>query len=71
MLHQLPLRRMEKDGPFLPGIFKSAFQLFDVVHHPVAALGVRMFERMDAYGRGLNDRRPPAGRQFQQGLAKS
>ncbi len=41
-LHQLPLGRMEKDRPLLPGIVQGALQFLDVVHHPETPLGIGM-----------------------------
>ena len=43
---------MQEDGPFLPGVFKGALQFFDVVHHPEAALGIGVIERIGTRGCG-------------------
>ena len=60
---------MQEDGPFLPGIFKSAFQFFDIVHHPEAALGIGVLERIGTRGCGLRGLRLAARGEFQQRLS--
>ena len=60
---------MQEDGPFLPGIGEGAFQFFNIVHHPEAALGIGVLERIGARGCGLRDWRLAASRQFQQRLS--
>ena len=67
--HPLALRRMQEDGPFLPGIGEGAFQFCDIVHHAEAALGIGVVERIGAGGHGLRDLRLATGGQFQQRLS--
>jgi len=65
---QLPLGRMEKDAPFLPGIFESPRQLFNVLHNPETTLGIRMIERICPKRHRLRDLRLHAGSKVQQCL---
>ena len=67
--HDLALRRMEKDSPFLPGIGEGAFQFVDIMHHPEAALGIGVIERISTHGRGWRDLRLATSGEFQQGLS--
>ena len=45
---ELPLGRVQKDGPLLPGVVQRALQRLHIRHHPEAALRVRMRERIGA-----------------------
>ena len=49
--HQCALGRVEEDCPLLPRELHRARQLLDIVHHPEAAQGVGMLERI-----GTSDR---------------
>ncbi len=49
-LDQLALRRMQKDGPLLPGIIEGARKFFDIRHHAEAALRIGMIEGICADG---------------------
>ena len=68
LLDQLPLGRMEKDGPLLPRIFEGAFQFFHIVHHAEPALCIGMIKRIGTGGHRLSDLRRNASGQIQQRL---
>ena len=62
-LHNLPLSRMEKDDPFVPGVIEGLAQLLRVGHHPEATLRVRVCKRVRVLGRGKRRTlSPPFGR---------
>ena len=69
-LDELPLGRMQKDRPLLPGIVEGPLERLDVGHHPEAPLrvGVREGIRVGA-GRGGHDGGAPGG-ELQQRLGR-
>ena len=65
---ELPLGRVQEDGPFLPGIVQRPLQGLHVRHHAEAALRVRVRERIGARHGRHRTVRHTAGRKLQQRL---
>ena len=65
---QPPLRRMQEDRPFIPGIIERPFEFLDIRQHPESALRIGMGERIGLDRRPFRHRRGRARRQAQEGL---
>ena len=70
MLHPLPLFWMKENRPLLPREIERALQLLYICHHPEAALGIGMVERIHGHHRRLGRTGLASRRQFQQCLRR-